>query len=134
MSVKKQFLSSDKSVVYHQLKENKIELLTCHIGSKNCKEPLSVINKCYVEAHCYRLDKDYLNSIDSLKSAFLSTCDLKEDTCKKCAEFFRLTITQSLENINGELYDLTNGFIGNKSYQLSYIKSSDFLQDIRKNY
>jgi len=134
MSMKRQFLSSDKSTVYHQLKENKIELLNCRLGAGNCKESLSIINKCYVDAHCYRLDKDYLNSIDSLKSAFFSTCDLKEDTCKKCAEFFRMTIKQSLENINGELYELTNGFIGNKSYQLSYITSSDFLQDIKKNF
>lgn len=130
--MKEQFLSSNKSSLCKQLSEDKIELLVCKTGTQNCKEPLSVINKFYVESHCYRLEKDYLNSIESLKCAFLRTCDLEEDTCVKCAEFFRSTITKSLENINGELQRLTSGIIGNNRYMLSYQRSTDFLNDIRK--
>jgi hypothetical protein len=134
MSVIKQLLSLNKNSADNQISGDKIELLACNTGAQNCKEHLLIINKCYVEAHSYHLEKDYLNTIESLKCAYYKTCDLKEENCIKCAEFFRSTITQSIENLNGELESLTSGITANKRYLSSYNKSSNFLQDIRKKF
>lgn len=132
--MKKLFLTSNKSSECTYLSGDKIELIMCNTGPQNCKEHLQKINKCYVEAHDYRLENDYSSSIESLKCAFYKTCDLQEDTCKKCVEFFRSTITKSVENINVELQDLTTGIFINRNYVLSFNKSSDFLQDIKKEF
>lgn len=131
-SMEKQFLSSGKSSVYNYLSEDKIELLVCNTGSQNCKEHLLIINKCYIESNNYHFESDYNKSIESLKDAFLRTCDLHEDSCVKCAEFFRSTITKSLENINSELYKLTSGFISNNRYLKSYEKSCAVLNEFKK--
>lgn len=114
-------------------KHLKIELLVCQAGGHNCKEHLSVINDCYFEANNYHFDKDYLNSIESLKSAFFKTSDLNQDSCVKCAKLFRSTITQSLENINGELKSLTTGLLSKKRYQRSYLASCDVLNEIKQS-
>jgi hypothetical protein len=113
-------------------KGNKIELLVCKTGSQNCREHLSIINKCYIEATEYHLEKDYLNSIESLKSAFFNTTGLKEDSCIKCADLFRSTITKSIENINDELHKMTTGLIANNAYLKSYYASCDVLNDLKK--
>lgn len=110
----------------------KIELLTCRAGGHNCKEHLSVINKCYSEANNYHFERDYLNSIESLKSAFFKTTELNQESCVRCAGLFRLTITQSLENINNELQNLTTGLFGKKRYKTSYIASCNVLNEIKK--
>jgi hypothetical protein len=113
-------------------KHLKIELVVCQAGGHNCKEHLSLINECYQEAGNYYEEKDYLNSIESLKCAYSKTADLKQESCKNCAKFFRCTITQSLENINNELYTLTTGFFGKKHYQKSYITSCEVLNEIKQ--
>ncbi len=110
----------------------KIELLVCQAGGHNCKEHLSAINECFMEANNYHFDKDYLNSIESLKSAFCKTADLNQDSCLNCAKLFRSTITQSLENINNELHTLTNGLFSKKSYQKCYVVSREVLNEIKK--
>lgn len=111
---------------------NKFELLSCNSGTLHCKEHLLTINNCYSEANNYHLEKDYLNSIESLRNAFLSTTGLQEVSCAKCTNFFRSTITQSLENINGELHKLTTGLFRNKRYMLSYKKSCAVLNDLKR--
>jgi hypothetical protein len=111
----------------------KIELLICQRGGYNCKEHLSLINEYYVEADNYHFDKDYLNSIESLKCAFFKTIDLNQDSCVNCAKLFRSTITQSLENINGELKNLTSGLLSKKRYHKSYMASCDVLNEIKQS-
>jgi len=111
----------------------KIELLVCQAGGHNCQEHLSVINECYLEANYYHFDKDYLNSIESLKSAFFKTTDLNQESCVNCAKLFRTTITRSLENINGELKNLTSGFLNKKRYHRSYQASCDVLNEIKQS-
>jgi hypothetical protein len=113
-------------------KHIKIELLVCQTGGHKCKEQLSVINECYLEANNYHFDKDYLNSIESLKSAFFKTTDLNQDSCLNCAKFFRSTITQSLENINIELQNLTTGIFRKKHYQKIYCASREVLNEIKQ--
>jgi hypothetical protein len=131
MNVKKQILSIQNNPKNKQ-NENKIELLSCNSGAENCKEHLLIINRCYVEANTFHQEKDYLNSIESLKNAFLMSCDLRHDSCSECANLFRATITKSLENINDELYRLTTGILKNKRYIKSYKESCAVLNDIKK--
>jgi hypothetical protein len=112
--------------------QDKIELLVCHAGGHKCKEHLSTINQYYLDANNFHFEKDYLNSIESLKKAYLKTTQLNEESCVKCAVLFRSAITQSIENINGELQYLTTGFFRKKRLLPSYKASCDVLTDIKK--
>lgn len=112
-------------------KEKKIELLSCQNGVHKCEEHLEVINKSYIDADNHHLEKDYLNSIGSLKEAYNKSCELKDKSCLKCAEFFRSTITNSLENINQELSVMTTGMFGKKRYQKIYAESCNTLEDFK---
>ncbi len=114
------------------IRDNKIELLVCKSGAENCKEHLLIINQCYSDANTFHLEKDYLNSIESLRNAFLMTCDLRHDSCVECANLFRTTIADSLENINRELHILTKGMIKKKRYIKSYKKSCAVLDDVKR--
>jgi hypothetical protein len=127
--------SLTKQTKHNQEKKHhvKIELLVCQAGGHTCKEHLSVINECYLEANNYHFDIDYLNSIESLKCAFFKTNDLNQDSCVNCAKLFRSTITQSLENINGELKNLTSGLLSKKRYHKSYMASCDVLNEIKQS-
>lgn len=109
----------------------KIELLVCQAGGHNCREHLTEINECYLDANNYHFDKDYLSSIESLKSAFFKTTDLNQESCVNCAKLFRTTITQSLENINNELHNLTTGIFSKKRYHRSYQASCEVLNEIK---
>jgi hypothetical protein len=113
--------------------QNKFELLTCNVQGGSCKEHLVVINECYLEANKYHLEKDYLNTIESLKNAFFRTNELNENSCVKCANLFRSTITESIENIHGELQNLTTGMFRKKRYQSSFLASRDVLNEIKRS-
>jgi hypothetical protein len=126
--------------VYSNSKENrklivdnrsKIELLSCQLETQKCKEHLSFINSSYYNAGNFHLEKDYLNSIESLKSAFIKASELKETSCSKCAEFFQLTITHSLENLNEELQKITTGLLRKKRYKKCYLESCKVLHDFK---
>ena len=110
---------------------SKIELMVCQAGGHNCKKHLIAINEYYLVANNYHYEKDYLNTIESLKCAFFKTKELNEESCLNCANLFRSTIRQSLENIHGELHNLTTGLIKNKRYLTCYKKSCTVLDDLK---
>jgi len=112
--------------------QGKIELLSCHLNSQRCSHHLTEINRSYAQANNYRLEKDYFNSIRSLKSAFKIATELKETTCLNCASFFQSTLTESLENINSELKSMSTGLFAKKKYRISYIESCNVLSEIKK--
>lgn len=122
---------SEKDITINDGNNDKIELLGCHLGSQKCKKHLVLINKSYNNAGNYLLEKDYLNSISSLKSAYNVASELRDSTCSKCAALFRLTITNSLENINKELAVMTSGIFRKKRYQKSYIESCNALTEFK---
>lgn len=132
MNIKNNILSIQKKSRSYNSKEDKIELLSCNSGTESCKEHILIINKCYVDAKSYHLEKDYLNTIESLKNAFLMSCDLRHDSCLECANLFRSIIAKSLESINEELLNLTTGIIKNKRYIKSYKESCSVLNDVKK--
>ncbi len=113
--------------------EEKIELLSCPSGGMSCKEQLSVINNRFLESYGYHRDKNYTGSIESLKSAFDETKDLKESRCTNCAKLFRSTITESLEKIHDELKEMSTGIFKTKKYQASYVMAGNTLRNFKGN-
>lgn len=118
---------------YFKEEENKIELLGCRRGGNNCIEHRAQINKNFQDSHAYYREKDYQRSIESLKNAFQKTTELEELSCLKCAEFFRSTITESLENIHDDLHKISTGLFKKKRFQSSYVLAKDVLKDFRKS-
>jgi hypothetical protein len=119
-NLKKLFSFSASDAEYLNEKQDKIELVSCPRKGIICQEHLAVVNKCYVESEHYRKEKDFEKSIDTLKSAFYKTTELVESPCSKCATLFRLTITESMENMHNELEKMSTGIFGKKRYQPSY--------------
>jgi len=114
---------------YLNAKQDKIQLVSCPRKEMICKEHLAVVNKCYVESEQFRRDKNFQQSIDTLKSAFYKTTELEDQPCSKCAVLFRSTITESMENIHGELKKMTAGIFGKKHYQPSFILAQNTLKE-----
>jgi hypothetical protein len=112
-------------------KQNKIEFVKCPKKEMKCKEQLTVINKIYIDTEFYRREKDYKSSIETLKNAFYITTELTEKPCTKCAEVFRATVIDSLENIHSELKNITTGIFGNKKYQSSLTLSQNALNELK---
>lgn len=126
------FSFSETETDYFKDKQDKFELVSCPAKGKVCQEQLLVINKCYVESEQYYRDKDFHRSVDTLKEAFYKTFELNEPPCAKCALHFRSTITESLENVHGELTKLTSGFFANKKHQPSCEKAAETLVEFKK--
>jgi hypothetical protein len=112
-------------------KKDKIELLSCPGKEIKCKEQLTLINKIYVDTEYYLSEKYYQRSIETLKSAFYITTELTDHPCFKCAELFRSTIIESLENIQNELKNSTSGFFGSKNLKSSLILAEDTLAELK---
>ena len=125
------FSSSSNNDEYYKGQQNKFEVLTCSVRSEGCKDHLVVINECYLAANKYHLEKDYLNTLESLRNAFCRTSQLKEKSCVNCANLFRSTIAQSVESIHGELQNLTTGLFRKKRYEKSYLVSRNILNEIK---
>jgi hypothetical protein len=126
---KRLFSFSGSDTDYLHEKQDKIELLGCPRNGIICQEHLAVVNKCYVESEHYRKEKDFDRSIDTLKHAFYKTTELVESPCSKCASLFRLTITESMENIHNELESMATGIFGKKRYQTSYAYAGKVLKE-----
>jgi len=126
------FSLSVKEGKYFSDKQAKIELASCPRDKEECLNQLAIINKCFLESHRYHLNKDYRRSIEALKFAFNTTHEIQESSCLKCAELFRLTITQSLENIHEDLQKMITGWFRTKRYQSSFELATLVLGEFRK--
>ncbi len=113
--------------------QNKIELLNCHLNSPKCKHHLSLINQNYALAHDFLVEKDYFNSINSLKCAFKIATGINDTSCMSCARFFRNTLTESLENISGELKKMSSGLFAKKQYRTVYAEACNVLNEFKSN-
>ncbi len=125
------FSISAKDSEYFKDNQNKIELVNCKSGGKNCKEHLSVINKSFLDSGNYQRSKDYQRSIESLKNAYDLTFELQEASCIRCAELFRSTIIQSMENMHDELHKMSTGLFKTKRFKNSYILAASILKDLK---
>lgn len=126
---KKAFLENDSN---KQSVESKFKLISCPRDGKNCKNHLNSINKNYLESDIHFQNKEYLESINALNSAFTKTFELNKETCEQCAKTFRYTIIQTLQSIHSELYDMSNGLFKTNRYKSSYIFAGNILNNLRK--
>ena len=126
------FSLTAKEGKYFNDKQAKIEVVDCPQDMEECLKQLPEINRYFLESHRYHLNKDYQRSIEALKLAFNTTKEIKESSCLKCAELFRTTITQSLENIYDDLQKMTTGWFGSKRYQSSFEIATLVLAEFRK--
>lgn len=125
------FSKNDKD--YFREEENKIELLGCQRGGTNCVDHRAEINKNFQDSHAFHREKDYRRSIEALQNAFHKTSELEEHSCLRCAEFFRSTITDSLENIHDDLHRISTGLFKKKRFQSSYVMAQNVLNEFKKN-
>ena len=128
-----QFANQEKNGVDQN--QDPIELIFCpqdREGS-NCKEHRAVINQSMLASRRHVLDKEYQVSIAELKTAFYKTVELKEATCQRCADFYRSTITQSLEQIHDDLRKMSGGIFRGKHYKASFEQASEVLEEFRKH-
>lgn len=124
-------LSVEDSEYFNDM-QDKFELVSCPSDGINCVEHRLVINKSFLESGKHLNNKDYQRSIEALKSAFYKTTELQETTCLKCAELFRLTITQSLEQIHADLEKMSKSFFYSKRYQSSYELACLVLEELKQ--
>ncbi len=125
------FSISAKDNEYFNDKQDKIELVECKFGGHNCKDHLSEINKNFLDSGNYQRSKDYQRSIEALKNAYNLTFELQESSCIRCAELFRSTIIQSMENMSNELHRMSTGLFKTKRFESSYIMATNTLKDFK---
>lgn len=130
-NLKRFFSLSVIDTEYLNDKQDKFEFVKCPKIELNCKEQLSLINKIYIDSEFYRREKDYKSSVEILKNAFFISTELTEVPCTKCASVFRTTIIESLENIQKELNNITNGIFGNKKYKSSLELTETILNELK---
>lgn len=127
------FSLSETDTEYFNDNVDKIELAGGTLENKKCIEHLFLVNNSYHESDKFQRDKDFRNSIETLKKAFNKTFELEESSCIKCAEFFRSTIINSLENIHWELKKMSSGIFRTKRYESSRLEVENFLKVCGKN-
>ncbi|WP_159518160.1 hypothetical protein [Sunxiuqinia indica] len=102
------------------LKSEPIQFVSCQYNGRKCAKKRSAINQCLLNSQDFFADRQYDDSIDELKSAFNETIDIQGSPCTNCASLFRSRITQSMEQIHGELHRMTTGFFRLDDYKPSY--------------
>jgi len=111
--------------------KDKIVLLSCPVEGNECKEHRMIINRDFYDSQIFFLNKDYSRSILALKNAFQKTSELQKTSCHSCAEMFRNTITQSLENIHSDLNYMTTGMFSNHRFHSSLKLAGSVLKEIK---
>lgn len=109
-----------------------IKFVSCPFNGSKCVSRRSVINKCLSNSYEFLSDKQYDDSIDELKTAFNETIDLHGSPCSHCAQLFRSRITDSMEQIQGELHRMTTGFFRWDDYKPSYELANTVINEFRK--
>ena len=110
----------------------RIELVSCPLEGSNCKEHRMVINREFYASQNFFHNKDYSRSILALKIAFDKTFEIQKTSCLNCAELFRKTITQSLENIHDDLYKMSKGIFATKRYNSSLELAGNVLNEMKR--
>ncbi len=109
-----------------------IHLESCPENGDNCQAHRAIINKCLNNSFDSFLQSQYEKSINELKVAFEQTLDMEQKTCAKCAELFRLRITTSLEQIQGELQQMTSGFFKSTRHKPSLKYATTVINELKE--
>ena len=108
--------------------QEKIELVNCPLKEMLCEVHLTTIYTSFLKSEQYRIEKNFDQSIETLKSAFYKTSELMDHPCTRCAYHYRLNIIESLENIRNELGKMSKGIFGKKRYQSIYLKADEVVK------
>jgi hypothetical protein len=111
--------------------ENKFELVSCLNGGRFCQDHLHLINEKFAISTYYMRNKEYYKSVEELKVAFEATNELSGPSCERCAEFFRATITKSLENMQIDLDRMMKSRFGYNRYQVPYQHVTKTLNELK---
>lgn len=118
--------------VYFNNKQDKIVIENCQQMIKDCQIILSSFNKSYRISQKYIQNKDYIRSIEELKTTYTRINNLDSTFCNQCVKAFRSAIIQSLEEIQEDLKKMVSGFFRPKKYASSYQLVCTVLEEIRK--
>jgi len=129
--MKKLFSFSETDSKDYKDKLDKIELVSCPLNEMMCEVHLTAVKKSYLESEQYLKNKDFNNSIDSLKCAFSKATELMAHPCTKCAQQYRLKVIDSMVNVRGELEEISQGLFGDKDYQSSFVKADNVLKEFK---
>lgn len=125
------FSLSENEGDYFAGENRKIELMACPNGGNSCSEHLAVINSNFGIVDESLANKDYTKSIEALNVAFQKANELQEESCMKCAELFKQSIIQSLEEIQNDLKIMSRGLFGKRRFQANYIQASELLKEFK---
>ena len=126
------FQTSKKDSKYFNDENLFIELESCPLEGKHCKEHMAFINKNMRVSLGHLLNKEYSQSIEELKTAYYKTTELNEPACLQCAQFFRSTITRSMEQIQEDLQKMSTGIFKVKRFNSSLEQANNVLKEFKK--
>jgi hypothetical protein len=110
-----------------------IQFISCQFNGSRCVNQRAKINQCLFKSYDAFVDKEYDDSIEELKTAFDETHDILGSPCASCAQLFRSRITQSMEQIHGELHRMTTGFFRWDCHKPSYETANTLINEFREN-
>lgn len=113
---KKLFSLSVSDAEYFGDSQDKIEVSGCKKDQLVCMNYLPEINRLLKESDVFFRERDYNRSLEALEQAYQVTHELRQSDCLKCADIFRATIVESLEEISAELEGMTKGFFRTQRY------------------
>lgn len=117
--------SADEEV-YFRDQEEKFELISCPLKGAYCDVLRPELNRKYADSQLYIRNRQFVQAMSELKSAYYKTYDLPGAPCGKCAAFFRSELMDSMENMKDELKRMSSGWFKNNRYKPVYeeVKSS----------
>lgn len=124
-------LVKDDTEYFHN-NVDKIKMEKCPLEKQKCTSVLVFVNQSYVQPNRYFYDINFHGAIEQLKNAFYKTLELDETSCKKCTDFFRLTIIESLEVIKDELGKMSKGLFKTNRYQSNYNEACKVLKEFQE--
>ena len=107
------------------------DLLNCPIAEMMCEFHLSVVDTNILESEKLKEEKNYIKSIEKLKSAFAKSTELNNHPCSRCTQSYQMIIIDMLENTQKELSDLTSGIFGNKKHKKTLLYAEDVLRELK---
>lgn len=133
MILRKKFISQEDTDDFNEYqKEDKFNLIKCHLEKNYCHNILKGVNRLYAESELARINNEYLRSVDFLQEAYYKTKELKESSCVKCVNLFQSNINQTIEIMKDELNEISHGFFSKKNYQLAYSRLCDLEKQVNQ--
>lgn len=111
--------------------EDKFELVSCSVKGVHCRGILPEINELYARSESARIDKEYQRSAELLQKAYAKTLLLDKPVCAQCVNFFQTSITETMEQMEEEVHDMSVGFFHKKRYEHVYLRLRNFLKKMR---